>query len=137
VLDGVLKEGGMAAFGSVLDRRQAAAIRDYVIHRAHEDVSAAATTTTRQPDPNRGVVIAAQGTTSGAPACAQCHAFSGGSDASGAFPRIAGQSAAYLSQQLRDFSSGVRANAVMAPIAKALSPDDIADVAAYYATVQT
>ena len=29
---------------------------------------------------------------SGAPACAQCHAFSGGSDGSGAFPRIAGQS---------------------------------------------
>jgi alcohol dehydrogenase (cytochrome c)/quinohemoprotein ethanol dehydrogenase len=137
VLDGALKEGGMAPFGSVLDRAQAAAIRDYVIHRAHEDESAAATTTTRQPDPNRGVIIAAQGTTSAAPPCAQCHAFSGSSDASGAFPRIAGQSAAYLSQQLRDFSSGVRANAIMTPIAKALSADDIADVAAYYATVET
>jgi mono/diheme cytochrome c family protein len=94
VLDGALKEGGMAAFGSVLDRGQAAAIRDYVIHRAHEDESTAATSTARQPDPNRGAVIVAQGTPSGAPACARCHAFTGGSDASGAFPRIAGQSAA-------------------------------------------
>ena len=34
----------------------------------------------RQPDARHGAVIAAQGTPSGAPACAQCHAFSGGSD---------------------------------------------------------
>jgi cytochrome c553 len=136
VLDGVLKENGMAPFGSVLDRGQASAIRDYVIHRAHEDKSTVATTT-REPDPNRGAVIVAQGTPSGATACAQCHAFTGGSDSSGAFPRIAGQSAAYLSEQLRDFGSGVRANAIMTPIAKVLSPDDIADVAAYYATVET
>jgi cytochrome c553 len=89
----------------------------------------------RQPDVNRGAVIAAQGTRSGAPACAQCHAFNGSSDGSGAFPRIAGQSTYYLMRQMRDFSSNVRANAIMSPIAKALSPDDIADVAGYYAGV--
>jgi cytochrome c553 len=89
----------------------------------------------RQPDARHGAVIAAQGTPSGAPACAQCHAFSGGSDGSGAFPRIAGQSAYYLRKQLRDFTSDVRANAIMSPIAKALSADDIADVSAYYAGV--
>jgi cytochrome c553 len=87
----------------------------------------------RAPDAKRGAVIAAQGTRTGAPACAQCHAFNGVSDASGAFPRITGQSAYYLAQQLRDFTSGVRVNAIMSPIAKALSPGDIADVAAYYA----
>jgi hypothetical protein len=37
VLDGALKDGGMAPFGSVLDRAQAAAILDYVVHRANED----------------------------------------------------------------------------------------------------
>jgi cytochrome c553 len=94
---------------------------------------ATAQSTARQPDVNRGAVIAAQGTRSGAPACAQCHAFNGSSDGSGAFPRIAGQSTYYLMQQMRDFRSNVRANAIMSPIAKALSPDDIADVAAYYA----
>jgi cytochrome c553 len=84
------------------------------------------------PNPQHGAVIAAQGT-AGAPGCAQCHAFNGGSDGSGAFPRIAGQSPYYLAKQLRDFSSGVRVNAVMSPIANVLTPNDIADVAAYYA----
>jgi cytochrome c553 len=81
----------------------------------------------------RGAVIAAQGTMAGAPPCAQCHAFNGVSDASGAFPRVAGQSAYYLAEQLCDFASGMRSNALMTPIAKALTADDIADVAAYFA----
>jgi cytochrome c553 len=89
----------------------------------------------RQPDAKHGAVIVAQGTTAGAPPCAQCHAFNGVSDASGAFPRLAGQSAYYLAKQLRDFASGERASAIMSPITKALSPDDVADVAAYFATV--
>ena len=79
----------------------------------------------------------AQGTASGAPACAQCHAFTGGSDGSGAFPRVAGQPAAYLSRQLMDFRSGARANAIMSPIARALSAEEADDVAAYYASVET
>jgi cytochrome c553 len=90
----------------------------------------------RQPDLNKGAVIAAQGAAPGLLACAQCHARDGGSDGSGAFPRIAGQSAWYLAKQLRDYASGLRLNAVMAPIAKALSPDDIADVTAYFASVK-
>jgi cytochrome c553 len=89
----------------------------------------------RQPDVARGGIIAAQGVAPGIPACAQCHAYNGGSDGSGAFPRIAGQSAYYLSKQMKDFASGVRANAVMTPIAKGLSPEEAADVAAYYAGV--
>ena len=40
----------------------------------------------REPDAKLGAVIAAQGTPNGAPACAQCHAFNGVSDGSGAFP---------------------------------------------------
>ena len=89
----------------------------------------------RQPDAKHGAVIVAQGTATGAPPCAQCHAFNGVSDASGAFPRLAGQSAFYLAGQLRDFASGVRASALMSPIAKALSPDDVSDVTAYFAGV--
>jgi len=90
----------------------------------------------RQPDPGRGAGIAAQAVAPGVLACAQCHARNGGgADGSGSFPRIAGQSAWYLAKQLRDYASGVRLNAVMAPIAKALSSEDIADVTAYYASV--
>ena len=87
------------------------------------------------PDPQHGAEIAAQGTSAGAVACAQCHAFNGVSDSSGAFPRIAGQSAYYLSKQLHDFASGIRSNAIMTQIAKKLTDDDIADVTAYFAGV--
>jgi cytochrome c553 len=90
----------------------------------------------RPADAARGAVIAAQGK-AGAPACAQCHAFNGGSDGSGAFPRIAGQSAWYLAKQLHDFTSGVRDNAVMTPISRSLGADDIADLSAYYAGVES
>jgi cytochrome c553 len=86
----------------------------------------------RPADANRGAVIAAQGAAA-APACAACHGFDGTSDTTGAFPRIDGQSAPYLAQQMRDFASSDRMNAIMSPIAKALSADDNADVAEYYA----
>jgi len=89
----------------------------------------------RRADADHGAAIAARGTAAGAVACAQCHAFNGISDASGAFPRIAGQSREYLAKQLRDFASGERSNAIMTPIAKALAADDLDDVAAYYAGV--
>jgi cytochrome c553 len=89
-----------------------------------------------QPNVDRGAIIAAQGVAPGVPACAQCHAYNGASDGSGAFPRIAGQSAYYLAKELRDYASGVRTNAVMTPIAKELQSEDIADVVAYYAGVK-
>jgi quinohemoprotein ethanol dehydrogenase len=135
VLDGALRQGGMAPFAQVLDRRQASAIRAYVIRRANDDAPRTGKPS-RPVDANHGAVIVAQGTATGAPACAQCHAFTGASDASGAFPRVAGQPASYLSRQLQDFRSGARANAVMSPIAKALSPEDVADVSAYYARAE-
>jgi len=107
------------------------AIVDYLVNLKNVMAQSAG----RQPDPKHGAVIVAQGTAAGAPPCAQCHAFNGVSDASGAFPRLAGQSAYYLGSQLQDFVSGVRASAIMSPIAKALSPGDIADVTAYFAGV--
>jgi cytochrome c553 len=111
------------------------AIVDYLVNLGNVNTPAAAEGPGRQPDAKHGAVIVAQGTAAGAPPCAQCHAFNGVSDASGAFPRLAGQSAYYLAAQLRDFASGVRASALMSPIAKALSPEDIADVTAYFAGV--
>ena len=96
---------------------------------------ATAQNTPHRPDVKRGAEIAAQGTANGAAACAQCHPFDGPSVGGGAFPRIDGQSTYYLAQQIADFASGVRDNAIMSPIAKALSPDEIADVAAYYAGI--
>ena len=64
-------------------------------------------------------------------ACASCHGKDGGGQAS--FPRLAGMNAAYLLKQMQDFASGSRDNAVMKPIADALSPDERRAMASYYA----
>jgi cytochrome c553 len=119
-------------FNAPFDAEDIPAILDYLVNMKNVMSQNAS----RQPDTKHGAVIVAQGTAAGAPPCAQCHAFNGVSDASGAFPRLAGQSAFYLAGQLRDFASGMRASAIMSPIAKALSPDDIADVTAYFAAME-
>ncbi len=41
VLDGALKDAGMASFKSALSRDDAAAIRNFIIHRANQDSKAA------------------------------------------------------------------------------------------------
>jgi cytochrome c553 len=139
---GFLGFNGMANFAPVIDRTQSAAIRAYVRHRAGEDDAELAAAAPVSPaaamhpaDPAHGAVLAIQGSPGGAPPCALCHAFSGISDGSGAFPRIAAQSAYYLGKQLYAFRTSLRANAIMSPIAKRLSDADIADVSAYYAGV--
>ena len=48
------------------------------------------------------------------------------------WPRLAGQSAVYIAEQLRLFRSGARNNPVMMPMSKTLSDKDINDVAVYY-----
>src|SRR5271156_3047044 len=106
---------------------------------------AAQTSIPTKPTPNKsisnksqgGAQIVAQGTRRGAVACARCRGFDGASDGSGAFPRLDGQSAQYLAEQLRRFASGDRQNALMQPIAKALKDDEIGAVAQYYAHVHT
>jgi cytochrome c553 len=105
----------------------------------------AQTTTPKKTIPNKttpnnsqmAVRIVAEGTTSGAVACARCHGFDGASDGSGAFPRLDGQSPQYLAEQLRHFASGARQNALMQPIAKGLKDDEIDAVAQYYASLHT
>ena len=51
-------------------------------------------------------------------------------------PNIAGESAMYLTKQLQDFRSGERRHEQMSIIAGALGDDDIADLAAYYASIE-
>jgi cytochrome c553 len=65
--------------------------------------------------------------------CAACHGANGVSVAD-AIPNLAGQKPAYLEAQLRALKDGSRKNPVMNAIASQLSPDDIANVAAYFAT---
>jgi len=63
--------------------------------------------------------------------CSACHGPNGNSVAPD-WPRLAGQSAIYIAEQLRLFRSGVRTNPVMMPLASALSEQDIDDLAVYY-----
>jgi cytochrome c553 len=63
--------------------------------------------------------------------CAACHGPNGNS-VNPEWPRLAGQSAVYIAEQLRLFRSGLRANPVMQPLAVTLSDQDISDLAVYY-----
>jgi cytochrome c553 len=65
--------------------------------------------------------------------CAACHGTDGNS-LSDAFPKLAGQNAGYLEKQLANFKSGERQNALMAPMVANLSEQDMADLAAYFAS---
>ena len=63
--------------------------------------------------------------------CSSCHGPNGNST-NPEWPRLAGQSAVYITEQLRLFRSGVRNNPVMKPLAAGLSDQDIADLSVYY-----
>jgi cytochrome c553 len=89
-----------------------------------------------KPDVQRGAGIVASGTSYGVLACGTCHALSGAANSSDATPKLAGVPAYYLAKQLRDFASGVRADDVMSPIARAMKPEDNADVSEYYSGVR-
>ena len=67
--------------------------------------------------------------------CAACH----GADGNGVqtfpdYPKLAGQHQDYLFQALREYKSGGRKNAIMAPMAQALTPKEMNDLAAFYAS---
>jgi cytochrome c553 len=68
------------------------------------------------------------------PACNGCH----GPDALPAYPRLAGQNAPYLANQLRLWQRGPRGetptHAIMAPIARRLSDHQINELVAYYSS---
>lgn len=82
------------------------------------------------PYPVRGDTAA--GKTKSA-ACAACH----GTDGNGIipiYPRLAGQQEDYLRKALGDYQSGARTNPIMGGMAKPLSPQDITDLASYFAS---
>jgi cytochrome c553 len=64
--------------------------------------------------------------------CEACHG-AGGDSKVPDFPKLAGQRPDYLAKALRDYKSGARKNAIMAPMAQPLTAQDIENLAAYYA----
>ncbi len=81
-------------------------------------------------DPAKGQAIVTQ-------VCAACHGADGNSVAA-TYPKLAGQIPEYIQKQLTNFKPGAngkaeRANPVMLGFASTLSPDDVRNVAAYFA----
>lgn len=66
-------------------------------------------------------------------ACGACHGADGNSLAP-SFPKLAGQGERYLLKQLKDFKSGTRANPIMAGQVAGLNEQQMADLAAFYAS---
>lgn len=67
------------------------------------------------------------------PLCVACHGPDGNST-NPIWPKIAGQHASYIEKQLTDFHGEARKDATMSPMAAPLSPEDIKNLAAYYAS---
>lgn len=73
----------------------------------------------------------------GVAACAACHAPSGEGNQLTRFPKVSGQWAKYLSDQLIAFRDGVRTNgAMMVDIAQRMSEDEMLAVSSYMAGLQ-
>lgn len=82
-----------------------------------------------------GHAIVENGSPAEALACSQCHGADGAGNRDSGFPRLAGMNATYLVHELGAFAGDTRKNDIMSPIAAALTPDERAAVAAYYAAL--
>ncbi|MCW8983514.1 MAG: cytochrome c4 [Gammaproteobacteria bacterium] len=83
-----------------------------------------------------GIAQAAGDATAGkgkAAACAACHMADGNSMIPN-FPKLAGQHESYIVKQLTEFKAGTRKDATMLGMTAALSPQDMADVGAFFAS---
>ncbi|WP_445503657.1 c-type cytochrome [Microvirga sp. G4-2] len=67
--------------------------------------------------------------------CQACHGLDGVSKNPEA-PNLAGQIEGYLVKALAEYKSGARKNETMNIVAKDLSDQDMADIAAYYSSIQ-
>ena len=66
--------------------------------------------------------------------CAGCHGAAGISK-NPMWPNLAGQQPGYLVKQLKAFRDGSRIDSMMQPMAKPLSDEDIANLAAWYSSL--
>jgi cytochrome c553 len=80
-----------------------------------------------------GKDIALHGNDNGALPCAACHGVNGRGNASIGAPRLAGMPVGVIEGYLKQYAAGDGGNAVMQGIARALSPAEMAAVAAYFA----
>jgi cytochrome c553 len=70
-----------------------------------------------------------------AASCAGCHG-ADGIAVNPAYPNLAGQNAQYLVAAIKAYKDGTRNNPVMGALVKALSDEDIENIAAYYQSLK-
>jgi cytochrome c553 len=70
-----------------------------------------------------------------AAACAACHGADGYKTLDDTYPRLAGQYPDYMDKALKEYRSGKRKNPVMGGQAQSLTDEDIADLAAYFGSL--
>ena len=94
-------------------------------------VSAAEEAKVVKADPAKGETIFTNGdATRNIPACVSCHG-AGGNSTIVQNPRLAAQHDPYTYKQLMNFRTPERANPIMSPIAKALTEQDMHNIAAW------
>ena len=82
-------------------------------------------------DPAKGEALYTNGDAArGIVACASCHGAAGNSTIT-VNPKLAAQHEAYITKQLTDFTGADRNNPVMTTFAKAMTPEDMKNLAAY------
>jgi cytochrome c553 len=87
-----------------------------------------------EPDPSGGRQLAtAESSPDAVGACARCHGSEGQGPTSALVPRLAGQSVEWLTRALHDYAAGARHSGIMQPLAAALSPRAVTELAQYYA----
>ena len=69
-----------------------------------------------------------------AASCGMCHGPTGGGTQMG--PKLAGEDPAKFIAAMNEYKSGARSNAMMKNASSSLSADDIANLAAYYASLK-
>ena len=107
-----------------------------------DSAAAHASSSAGMPDGNieAGKLLASKKGAASGQACVDCHGADGNSPIDETYPKLGGQYADYLAHSLQGYRDGKRAGSgttdLMATQAKALTDQQIADLAAYYGNVQ-
>lgn len=127
-----------AMMGPVAKAMDANAMADAAAYYASLQAPAPEPSTAPETQVAAGKMLAERGDWSrDVPACASCHGGSG-HGVGAVFPAIAGQSTAYITNQLKAWKAGSRHDdplGLMHSVATRLSDEQVAAVAAYYATL--
>lgn len=83
---------------------------------------------------NVAAADAAAGKTKAA-GCTSCHGLNGVSG-NAMYPNLAGQKDVYLVKSIKDYRDGKRKDAMMEGMVKGMSDADVADIAAYFASLK-